>query len=555
MSTGQAITRSVPRCSSSTSLGREQRQPHRDAVHRAGGEPGPQPAQPAAGGRRQHPPHRDVEGVEHPPGLGAHGERRDPGEASRSSWATFGASRGCTPLRSIISRWSSPSAVDQLGQPSRLVPATTHDALAVPQERQPAHRAQVAHLEPAAVGVHVGLDQVDAGVQRLAQAGDRVAGAVRDRQHAARARSRGRALGGPRRARRGCSRRTAKLAPPRSRAGIQASSAVSATAPRAACQVTPTEARPTTRAPSRGLAPLTPGRMPATWLAPKTPSSASGCTLLAHRRDGADQQAHDRQLVGHRDGDAAQHDRQRRHRPAGEQIPGRTGGRRAATSSTPAARPTAATSTRGGSVAPDDERRRRSGRGRRSAGRARPRRRADGRFMPARLQPVHPPQVGAEVAPVRPGRAARSRRTPAGASGGCGRCTTARASAAGRAGTCRRPTGSRPSRAGCQEACGTRSKLQTDTTRATSTPAAISHRAARDLALTLGCERAPLRSLRSRHGLPGESTVVVGGCHGGESWPPLPTSAGLRPILTSVRWLERGSGARSGDNAPVDSSG
>ena len=73
--------------------------------------------------------------------------------------------------------------LDQLGQHQPVVRATAHDALAVPQERQPAHRAQVADLEPAPVGVHVGLDQVDAGVQRRAQAGHRVAGAVRDSQH------------------------------------------------------------------------------------------------------------------------------------------------------------------------------------------------------------------------------------------------------------------------------------------------------------------------------------------------------------------------------------
>ena len=89
-----------------------------------------------------------------------------------------------------------------------------------------------------------------------------------------------------------------------STAGAQASTAVRATAPSAACQVTPSEASPTTRAPSRGLAPWTPGRMPATWLAPKTPSSGQRVDLLPHGRDGADQQTHDRELVAHGDDDA-----------------------------------------------------------------------------------------------------------------------------------------------------------------------------------------------------------------------------------------------------------
>ena len=155
--------------------------------------------------------------------------------------------------------------------------------------------------------------------------------------------------------------------------------------------------------------------------------------------------------------DAAQHDRQRRHRPAGERSGPDAGGPRGddqhaggeadgGRDQRAAAAWPRTTSDEGGQA-----------RGRRPAGRARPRRRRDGRFMPA------PSAGGASAtgrrrgAPARPGRAARSRRRPAGASAGCGRCRRARASAAGRAGTCRRPTAARPSSAGCQEACGTRS--------------------------------------------------------------------------------------------------
>ena len=119
-------------------------------------------------------------------------------------------------------------------------------------------------------------------------------------------------------------------------------------------------------------------------------------------------------------------------------------------------------------------------------------------------------------APGDAGRAARSRRRPAGASAGCGRCRTARASAGGRAGTCRRPTGSRPSSAGCQDACGTRSHApdghdEGDERRRR--PSATGRRGT--WRWRSGASRRRYGLLRSRHGLPGESTVVVGGATAG----------------------------------------
>ena len=52
--------------------------------------------------------------------------------------------------------------------------------------------------------------------------------------------------------------------------------ALMATAATAATSGSPSAARATTRAASRGLAPLGPGTAPASWLAPNAPRSASG---------------------------------------------------------------------------------------------------------------------------------------------------------------------------------------------------------------------------------------------------------------------------------------
>src|SRR5207249_12139810 len=122
-------------------------------------------------------------------------------------------------------------------------------------------RFVVPYFETPAERMHIGLDQVGAAVERRPQRVEVVAGPVRHDQGRIHAVLAWGSVNQPRQ------RRTIQT-PPISRAGIQYSKAVSATAPNAAVQETPIEARPATSAPSRGLAPWTPGSTPATWLAP-----------------------------------------------------------------------------------------------------------------------------------------------------------------------------------------------------------------------------------------------------------------------------------------------